>query len=833
MADEQSDFKYWETWSDVPDDVKTQLFKGPFQKGAQIDSTLTFYEALKKIVAALCLLACFALPLRAQTTATVSGDLIDQSGTATSSHISVDVELATTGSQRCYVAGTGTLVNEKNTYTAAEITAGISLVKNSSITCGSTTGGSRWKFTFKNTSSSSASAARVCTLNITGATNLDNAACLNASATPVTAQPTDSVFAKLDGTNAGFTGDLTLNGHNITGIGSISAGSVNNRVMADQYASLSAAITALGGQGVVELPCGPSGAQKTYTVSSTITVSSDGVQIVGHGLCSNLSITTTSDAFAVTGALFQLRDMNVTIGTATSRNGSAIVHATNATGSQGLIQNVRFVGNASSTDNGMILYEDQPDTGLWIGRDWRIIGGVKWQAFIKLKSAGTDTIASNYFYTLAGSAGCTEACISLDGAIDTVLMFGLDIEPNVTGSGPDLWLKNTPAAAISPRGVICTGCALSNSSASSTGPAVQLDNSRHFQMIGGEISGPSDGIDVNTNAIETIIDGVQFLNVGQHGIKDSSTAAGFSHYDHNTFVDVCGATNNTYDAIQIANSVFDRTVIGNSVRLFANTNKCAHGINIVGGSGSGISVIANDIVNSAVTTRITDGDSTGSNTILSNPGVANSIAANNTSMNAGLGIAGTGVGTGTTVYALELSGTSSSTGGAQIFTGQLAVNANERFRVEPSDGTIRASSFQINALSGGLLTGATNASISSAGVIKGTAFNATNLLISATAPTISSGFGTSPSIATNNGTAAFTVNVGTGGTATSGVIGLPTATNGWNCFCTDITTNSSTVFACKQTASSTSSATIGNFNTSAAAAAWVASDILSVSCFAR
>jgi pectate lyase-like protein len=49
------------------------------------------------------------------------------------------------------------------------------------------------------------------------------------------------------------------------------------------------------------------------------------------------------------------------------------------------------------------------------------------------------------------------------------------------------------------------------------------------------------------------------------------------------------------------------------------------------------------------------------------------------------------------------------------------------------------------------------------------------------APTISSGFGTGASIASNNGTATFRLNVGTGGTASSGVIGLPTATNGWNC----------------------------------------------------
>jgi hypothetical protein len=108
-----------------------------------------------------------------------------------------------------------------------------------------------------------------------------------------------------------------------------------------------------------------------------------------------------------------------------------------------------------------------------------------------------------------------------------------------------------------------------------------------------------------------------------------------------------------------------------------------------------------------------------------------------------------------------------------------------------------------------------------------------HLLISDTAPTISAGFGTSPSIVNQNGTAVFTVNVGTGGTATSGVIGLPTATNGWYCTCEDQTTTSATVNRCKQTANTTTTATIGNFNTTPAAAAWVASDILNVSCYGR
>lgn len=55
------------------------------------------------------------------------------------------------------------------------------------------------------------------------------------------------------------------------------------------------------------------------------------------------------------------------------------------------------------------------------------------------------------------------------------------------------------------------------------------------------------------------------------------------------------------------------------------------------------------------------------------------------------------------------------------------------------------------------------------------------LLYSNVAPTILSGFGSGAYISGNNGTAAFTVNIGTGGTASSGVIGMSYDTNGWAC----------------------------------------------------
>lgn len=103
---------------------------------------------------------------------------------------------------------------------------------------------------------------------------------------------------------------------------------------------------------------------------------------------------------------------------------------------------------------------------------------------------------------------------------------------------------------------------------------------------------------------------------------------------------------------------------------------------------------------------------------------------------------------------------------------------------------------------------------------------------SATAPTVASGFGTTPVI-TANGTAAFRINVGTGGVATGGVFTMPAATTGWNCFVSNLTAKAAnradqnTV----QIASTTTTVTIQNQTTSTGAAlAWTASDVVALMC---
>lgn len=118
------------------------------------------------------------------------------------------------------------------------------------------------------------------------------------------------------------------------------------------------------------------------------------------------------------------------------------------------------------------------------------------------------------------------------------------------------------------------------------------------------------------------------------------------------------------------------------------------------------------------------------------------------------------------------------------------------------------------------------------GAIKTAGIVATNLLMSTTAPSIAGAGcgGSAASIPANNGTAAFTVNVGTAPTSAGCTVTLPTATTGWTCRATDITTTSTGVFYQKQTGGSTTTAIIQNFSDVAVATAPTASDVYRVSC---
>jgi len=97
-------------------------------------------------------------------------------------------------------------------------------------------------------------------------------------------------------------------------------------------------------------------------------------------------------------------------------------------------------------------------------------------------------------------------------------------------------------------------------------------------------------------------------------------------------------------------------------------------------------------------------------------------------------------------------------------------------------------------------------------------------------PTITSGFGTSPSITNGNGTFSFIVNVGTGGTATSGVISMVgSVLNFWVAFCLDITAAAGhTGLRTVMTSATTNSITIESQNSSGVATAWPAGSLVRI-----
>jgi hypothetical protein len=126
----------------------------------------------------------------------------------------------------------------------------------------------------------------------------------------------------------------------------------------------------------------------------------------------------------------------------------------------------------------------------------------------------------------------------------------------------------------------------------------------------------------------------------------------------------------------------------------------------------------------------------------------------------------------------------------------------------------------------GLITSTNNQSMNTIGLTNGA------MLCNSTAPTIASGFGASAVIANSNGSCTFQINVGATSVASSGVIALPAAKTGWNCFAMPATASMPQVSATMLVGpTSTTSVTIANFtDDSGANLNWVNNEVLAVSC---
>ncbi len=107
----------------------------------------------------------------------------------------------------------------------------------------------------------------------------------------------------------------------------------------------------------------------------------------------------------------------------------------------------------------------------------------------------------------------------------------------------------------------------------------------------------------------------------------------------------------------------------------------------------------------------------------------------------------------------------------------------------------------------------------------------TKLTFGVTAPTVASGGCTSPTAVTSNGTASFSVGVGTSCSGSQPLVfTLPAATRGWTCTARN-ETNGATSSPAQSGALSTTSVTITNYSrTLGTAAAWTDADVVTVTC---
>ena len=135
-----------------------------------------------------------------------------------------------------------------------------------------------------------------------------------------------------------------------------------------------------------------------------------------------------------------------------------------------------------------------------------------------------------------------------------------------------------------------------------------------------------------------------------------------------------------------------------------------------------------------------------------------------------------------------------------------------------------------------IAAGVTGFGTGAAGAVDGTVA-ATNYRVAAkpvilgTAPTLASGGCTSPTAVTANGTARFSVGVGTSCSGSQPLVfTLPAATTGWNCYAQN-SSNAATSVAAQSSAISTTSVTITSYSrTTGLAQAWTDSDVVVVSC---
>jgi hypothetical protein len=390
-------------------------------------------------------------------------------------------------------------------------------------------------------------------------------------------------------------------------VGLASAG--NAQVTATAGEKLSAAIARLQDKGgAINFPCG------SYDADSTIDIAADGVWLRGSGYCSRIRVTSNTDVFNVTGALFALEGFEIIVDTAQDRAGANFIRGG---GSQGRVSHVRFTGSYKLANNGRVFYADSQAGGLWFWEDVRFTGGSTWRAFLALTSATDKTVASTRVSNVVGAVSFTDAAFDLNGAIDTFQVIQIDLPLR---KGRAFWLHNGVNSPISPRLVYCqANCSIETRGGST---AIQLDASRDFSYHGFIAGADVTGVYVGPGAIDTDLSHITFMNLMKGAITIAAGSINTMVKD-NFFEDTTNQEANRYDTISVEPGASNFQIIGNTWRS-TNRYKARYAINLAAGRTSNFRVLDNQIAIDIYGTGSVSNAATGPNfVIMGNDGTAN------------------------------------------------------------------------------------------------------------------------------------------------------------------------------------------------------------------
>lgn len=305
---------------------------------------------MKKLTLLFLLAGCSALFAQ---TASVSGHLFDGS-TSPQSTASISFTLVNTGGNVCKVSGTAIVVQSPVTFNANGSGAiSGTLYRNDFISCGGVSN-SVWQYQVA-VNGQIQPTCMLATL-ATSSLNVDNAACSNT--VPVITPPTgDTTYCRLDGSNCGFTGNISGQSATFAGsatiTGALTAQSVNgvvycdNQTGADIGAKCNAAFATLSGSyGTVRIS-----APGSYSFSTTIAFTSPAVLECAPGVILNYTGSGKAINMGTAGASFNFNQPAYGVRGCTIKGGASWTHGIyfNTYVTESIVDSVHFTDAGNTT----------------------------------------------------------------------------------------------------------------------------------------------------------------------------------------------------------------------------------------------------------------------------------------------------------------------------------------------------------------------------------------------------------------------------------------------------------------------------------------------------